>query len=167
MPLDLSLLIDPPYSDKLDARLIELAACKALETEGAKYAAELSIVVTDDDRVADLNRRYRGKDGTTDVLSFAMGQEAVGEGGFVSPPGGKHDLGEVIISYPQAQRQAESLGHRSEDEVMFLTVHGVFHLLGYDHEAPTEAALMREMETRALRSMGIDRSSLSPERSAG
>ena len=164
-PLDLSLLIEPAYRDKLDAVLIEKAVSNALEIEGARYPVEVSVAVTGDDTVADLNRRFRGKQGATDVLSFAMSGGEVGEGGFVSPPGGKQDLGEVIISYPQARRQAENLGHDTRDEIAFLAVHGVFHLLGYDHEAPSEADLMKEMETRALRLMGIDRASLSPERS--
>lgn len=164
-PLDLSVLIEPPYRDKLDAALIEKAVSCALEIEGARYATEVSVVVAGDEAVADLNERFRGKQGTTDVLSFAMSGEEVGEGGFVSPPSGKQDLGEVIISYPQAERQAEGLGHETKDEVAFLTVHGVFHLLGYDHEVASEAELMREMEARALRKMAIDRSSLSPERS--
>ena len=166
-PLDLSLLIDAPYRDKLDASLIEKAVSNALEVEGARYPAEVSVAVTDDDTVADLNRRFRGKGGTTDVLSFTMVGEEVGEGGFVSPPTGKQDLGEVIISYPQASRQAEGLGHETKDEIAFLTVHGVFHLLGYDHEIESEAGLMGELEGRALRMMGIERGSLSPDRNAG
>ena len=166
-PLDLSLLIEPSYRDKLDAALIEKAVSSALEIEGAGYATEVSVVVTGDEQVAELNERFRGKQGTTDVLSFAMSGGEVGEGGFVSPPSGKQDLGEVIISYPQAKRQAEGLGHETRDEIAFLTIHGVFHLLGYDHEVNTEAELMREMETRALGKMGIERSSLSPERQVG
>ncbi len=163
--LDLSLLIEPPYRDKLDEALIEKAVSCALETEGARYATEVAVAVTGDEEVAELNARFRGKEGTTDVLSFAMTGGEVGEGGFVSPPSGKQDLGEVIISYPQAKRQAEGLGHETKDELAFLTIHGVFHLLGYDHEIVSEAELMREMETRALGKMGIERSSLSPERS--
>ncbi len=163
--LDLSLLIEPPYRDKLDAALIEKAVSCALEEEGARYATEVSVAVIGDEAVAELNSRFRGKEGTTDVLSFAMTGVEVGEGGFVSPPSGKQDLGEVIISYPQAQRQAEGLGHETKDEIAFLTIHGVFHLLGYDHEVVSEAELMKEMETRALGKMGIERSSLSPERS--
>ena len=166
-PLELSLLIDAPYRDKLDASLIEKAVSNALEVEGARYPVEVSVAVTDDDTVADLNRRFRGKEGTTDVLSFTMVGEEVGEGGFVSPPSGKQDLGEVIISYPQAYRQAEGLGHQTNDEITFLTVHGVLHLLGYDHEIEPEAELMRELESRALRMMGIERDSLSPDRNAG
>ena len=164
-PLDLSLFIEPLYRDKLDAAWIEKAVSCALEAEGARYAAELSVAVTGDEAVAELNERFRGKQGTTDVLSFAMSGGEVGEGGFVSPPNGKQDLGEVIISYPQAKRQAEGLGHTTKDEIAFLTIHGVFHLLGYDHEIVPEAELMREMESRALGNMGIERSSLSPEKS--
>lgn len=166
-PLELSLLIEPSYRDELDAALIEKAVSCALETEGARYATEVSVAVTGDEAVAELNQRFRGKTGTTDVLSFAMSGGDVGEGGFVSPPSGKQDLGEVIISYPQAKRQAEGLGHDTRDEIAFLTIHGVFHLLGYDHEIGSEAELMKEMETRALGEMGIKRSSLSPERQVG
>lgn len=163
--LDLSLLIEPSYRDKLDAALVEKAVSYALEAEGARYATEVSVVVTGDEAVAELNERFRGKQGTTDVLSFAMSGGEVGEGGFVSPPSGMNDLGEVIISYPQAKRQAEGLGHDTEDEIAFLTIHGVFHLLGYDHEIASEAELMRDLESRALSKMGIERNSLSPEKS--
>lgn len=164
-PFDLSLLIEPSYRDKLDAALIEKAVSCALEVEGVGYAAEVSVAVTGDETVAELNARFRGKHGTTDVLSFSMSGEEVGEGGFVSPPSGKQDLGEVIISYPQAKRQADGLGHDTKDEIAFLAIHGVFHLLGYDHEMVSEAKLMREMETRALGKIGIERSALSPEKS--
>lgn len=87
---------------------------------------ELSILVTDDARMRDLNRDYRQKDKTTDVLSFPANVTAHGdEPGF---------LGDIAISAPTAQLQAREIGHGYAQEIRFLVLHGVLHLLGYDHE---------------------------------
>jgi len=120
-----------------DERLAAVAL-RVLEAEGAD-ACELSIAVTDDETVRALNREYAGEDAVTDVLSFSQreGEE------FVAPPEGVPPLGEVVIAYPQAARQA--LGGVA-GEVERLLVHGVLHLLGYDHAEPEEARRMRERE---------------------
>ena len=128
---------------------------------------ELGILITGDKLVAELNGRYRGRQETTDVLSFSLEDGSLGEGPFVIPPGGKQDLGEVIISYPQAARQALENGHEVKDELAFLTVHGVFHLLGHDHEEVGETELMQELETRALARLDIDRKALFPKQEHG
>lgn len=86
--------------------------------------AELSLVFTDDLEIRDLNRNYRNKDYATDVLSFPQEN-------FI---GGPPLLGDVIISLETAQRQAQSLEHSLEIEVLRLSIHGVLHLLGYEHE---------------------------------
>jgi len=124
-----------------DERLAAVAL-RVLEAEGAD-ACELSITVTDDETVRALNREYAGEDAVTDVLSFSQreGEE------FVAPPEGVPPLGEVVIAYPQALRQAQ--GERTwsaEREIEWLLVHGVLHLLGYDHAEPEEARRMRERE---------------------
>ena len=157
--LELSLLIDPPYRREFRADWFRKIVAHVLDVQGISYPTEVGVLITGDDRVAELNRRYRGMEGTTDVLSFSMDGEPVGEA-FVSPPDGLLNLGDLIISYPQAERQAREQGHPVRDEVAFLTVHGTFHLLGYDHQEPGEAELMEEMETRALARLGIDRADL-------
>jgi probable rRNA maturation factor len=102
--------------------------------------------------VRELNRRYRGIDEPTDVISFALTEEKT-EGDsfpFVTPPDGFLHLGEVIISYPQAVRQAEEQHHGIEEEIALLVVHGTLHLLGYEHDEPVREQEMRAVEKRIL-----------------
>jgi len=93
-------------------------------------------VLTDDEEVRSLNRTYRGKDEPTDVLSFSLRQVAAGETTVdLSSLGEELALGEVYISIPTAMRQAQAGGRTLEEEVAFLAVHGVLHLLGYEDES--------------------------------
>ena len=141
---------------------------------------QLSLLLTDDAAVRALNAQYRGLDETTDVLSFSSEHPGQWEGddddaapppegvpesipglpdsvpdsvfdGFILPPGEPHPLGEVIISYPQAARQADAAGRSIAGELRLLVVHGTLHLLGYDHAEPEETKLMQSLERAALR----------------
>ena len=107
--------------------------------------SEVSVVVTDDDTVRQLNQRFRGVDAATDVLSFRLDTD-----GFVTPPDSRRQLGELIISYPTAARQADEAGHDVEGELAHLVVHGLLHLIGYDHESPSDRRAMREREDALL-----------------
>ena len=131
--------IGEPFAGSLSEERLAAVALRVLEAEGAD-ACELSITVTDDETVRSLNREYAGEDEVTDVLSFSQreGEE------FVSPPEGAPPLGEVVIAYPQAARQATEGGRAATEEVTRLLVHGALHLLGYDHAEPEEARRMRE-----------------------
>ena len=136
-----------PFSESLSEERLAAVARRVLEAERAP-ACELSIAITDDETVRSLNREYAGEDAVTDVLSFSQreGEE------FVAPPEGVPPLGEVVIAYPQALRQAQdrqaqsARGWSIEREIERLLVHGVLHLLGYDHAEPEEARRMRERE---------------------
>ncbi len=124
---------------------------QTLMAESIGSPAELGLVITSDDQVRQLNRLFRGIDGPTDVLSFANMETKAGESaGFIPPPDGLQHLGEVIIAYPQATRQAAENGHSVEREVALLVIHGVLHLLGYDHDTPEQEAEMRARETAIL-----------------
>jgi probable rRNA maturation factor len=121
--------------------------------------AEVGLVVTDDETLRDLNRRYRGLDEPTDVLSFGHepldGLRAEPFDGlrtepFVTPPDGVRRLGEVILSYPTAERQAEEAGRSVQEETAHLVVHGLLHLLGYDHDDPEDERRMRAREEELL-----------------
>ncbi|MFH1097502.1 MAG: rRNA maturation RNase YbeY [Candidatus Desantisbacteria bacterium] len=101
---------------------------RVLKTEGVK-ADEVSIVFCDDAFIHELNKRYRGVDGATDVLSFSLTEGK--EGG--NNPVGIVSLGEIIISVETASRQAEECQHSIERELEVLIIHGVLHLIGYDH----------------------------------
>jgi len=96
-------------------------------------------VIADDAEIARLNRTYFGRTGPTNVISFPLQEGKPGE---VSAP----LLGDVVISADTAARHARVAGIRAEEEILFLLVHGVLHLVGYDHEGP--AAKRREMETK-------------------
>jgi len=85
---------------------------------------DVVVVFAGDAAVRTLNRTYRKKDKTTDVLSFPL--EGLGDGG-------RRHLGDIVISVPQARRQARELGHSLEAELVYLTIHGFIHLLGFDH----------------------------------
>ena len=129
-------------------------------------ACEVSLVVTGDKTVRELNRDYRGLDEATDVLSFSPlhsrhweGETpedrdclgGPGEAGFVYPPGEPSPLGEVVISFPQAQRQALERSEPLDREMALLIVHGVLHLAGHDHAEPAEETAMGAKEQAALK----------------
>lgn len=136
--------IDPPFRQEVSAPWLRRVARLALAAEGVR-AAELSIVITDDEAVRQLNRAYAGEDEATDVLSFSLQ-----EGEAFPSPDGLLRLGEVVISLPTAQRQAEAAGRPLLEEVAHLLVHGILHLLGYDHALPQEEERMRERERAIL-----------------
>jgi probable rRNA maturation factor len=119
-------------------------ASRVLEAEGLS-SAELGVLVTDDETVRRLNAEYAGEDETTDVLAFSLreGEE------FVSPDRVMR-LGEVIISYPTASRQAAEAGRLVDEEIAHLLVHGILHLLGYDHAEAGEERVMRAKEEELL-----------------
>lgn len=103
--------------------------------------AELSLSLVDDATMAEMNERFRGREGPTDVLSFSLveGEHAEHRGAL---------LGDVIVDWEVASRQAATIGHSLDDELLRLVIHGTLHLLGFDHEQPAEARVMeaRELE---------------------
>jgi rRNA maturation RNase YbeY len=123
-------------------------------------AAELSLVLVSDRRMRALNRRYRKKDRPTDVLAFPMNERrSPAPAASVAPKSRLRGvpivlLGDVVISMPTAKRQAAALGHSLRDEIMRLLIHGVLHLLGYDHErSARDAAVMARKEKAVLRAV--------------
>ncbi len=134
----------------------------ALKAAEAPEGSGVSVVFAGDDVVRELNREHRGLDETTDVLAFSFTHEGEYYGepdervpvdempGFTLPPGQMEPLGEVIVSYPQAVRQADAAGRAVREELAALLVHGVLHLLGYDHLEPDDVAVMKGLESRVL-----------------
>jgi probable rRNA maturation factor len=129
---------------------------QVLEVQGASPNAEVSLMITGQKRMRELNRTYRGADRPTDVLAFHMTEAGTEDKSFIAPPDGVLHLGEVIISYPQAALQAEEQQHSVKRELTILLVHGVLHLLGYDHEKPEEERQMREQERFVLSRISYD-----------
>ena len=119
-------------------------------------ALELSLVLTDDDAVRQLNKAYRGKDAPTNVLSFAFG-----DGDEALPPGAAADgmprlLGDIVLARETVLREAAAQAKTPAAHASHLIVHGVLHLLGDDHGADDEAARMERRETEILAALGID-----------
>ncbi len=110
--------------------------------------AEVGITLADDTYLQELNRNYRGIDAPTDVLSFALDEAGEGEPGYEQA--GPELLGDVIISVERAAAQAEEYGHSLRREMAYLAVHGLLHLLGYDHDGPEQGAQMRRTEEEIL-----------------
>ncbi len=128
---------------------IRRAALAALRTEGAPRA-EVSILLTDDEVVWQLNRDYRRQDKPTDVLSFAQRDSVAGAPAPRKRTAQREVLGDVVISVDTAARQAAERGASLADELAHLAVHGVLHLLGYDDETEHGAETMRLRESVAL-----------------
>ncbi len=135
----------------VEATLLAEGVTDSAEAAAEASAAEVSLVIAGQDEVHRLNREYLGEDRPTDVLSFPMlPPHGADDPGFVTPPDGLRHLGEVIVSYPQAVAQAQEHGHAVTREVAFLTIHGVLHLLGYDHAEPAEEKAMHSREAAIL-----------------
>ncbi|MEX2226731.1 MAG: rRNA maturation RNase YbeY [Dehalococcoidia bacterium] len=130
----------------VDAHELERLAHRVLEAEDVVKPSELSIVLAGDAMVQALNREYLGIDAPTDVLSFSQTE---GDG-FARPAEASPHLGDVIISIDTARRQAEEYGLSLQDEVSHLLVHGILHLLGYDHEIADDERNMRVREDAIL-----------------
>ncbi|MDG4655493.1 rRNA maturation RNase YbeY [Ectobacillus antri] len=118
--------------------------------------AEMSVTFVTNERIQELNYEYRGKNQPTDVISFAM--EEMGEGE-LEVMGGEEMrmLGDIVISVPRTKEQAEDYGHSFERELGFLTVHGLLHLLGYDHMTEEEEKVMFDKQKKILHAYGLKR----------
>ncbi len=143
---------DVAYEGETPAERLRQLATAALQRCGAADG-ELSLVIGDDELLQQLNQAYRGIDAPTDVLSFAAREESEGAEPFVTSPEMLNYLGDVIISFPTAQRQAAAAGHSVGEELSLLAVHGVLHLLGYDHASPEEEAAMWQLQAEILASL--------------
>ncbi len=141
---------------------IEAVIRTALEEQGVELPCEISVLLTDDEGIHQINLDMRGVDRPTDVLSFPMfelepGVPPEGED-YLDPESELCPLGDMCISLERAEAQAAEFGHSVEREICYLTVHSVLHLLGYDHldEGPMKAQ-MREREEAILEKLGITR----------
>lgn len=129
---------------------------KTIEIEQLSGDIEVSISFVDKERIRTLNREYRGRDMPTDVLSFALNEQGEGELQ-VHVDDLPNVLGDVIISVDHIYEQAKEYGHSFERELGFLTVHGLLHLLGYDHNDEAEEREMFSKQEDILRAYGLTR----------
>ncbi|MBI5933995.1 MAG: rRNA maturation RNase YbeY [Chloroflexi bacterium] len=133
--------LEPPF----DLDLLEQAALAALTHQSAE--GDLTIVLADDEELQRLNRDFLGIDAPTDVLSFPASE--------TDPETGATYLGDILLSIPRADAQAQAAGHPLVDEARLLVVHGVLHLLGHDHAEPEEKAKMWKAQGEIMDGLGL------------
>ncbi len=133
------------------ARAALAAAEEGVAKEGVTLPgeAEVSLVLADDATLGRLNRQYRGVEGPTNVLSFAVSEGSAPESN------GPLLLGDVVLAYETVRRESEEQGKRFSDHLCHLVVHGVLHLLGYDHGSEAQAGAMERLEIAALAGLGV------------
>ena len=124
--------VAPAYAESVPVERLRAVARAVLRAEGRTDTgpAGLTLVITDDSGIQALNRDFLGYDTPTDVLAFGAQED---DGPFVAAPEAGGYLGDVIVSYPRAVAQAQEHGHSPEQELNLLVVHGILHLLGYNH----------------------------------
>ena len=144
--MEISVLIDEDLGENFEVSWLQSIAQQVLVAQGVSAEAELGLFIATQQRVHQLNQSYLGRDEPTDVLAFSTREEIGADlPPFVQPPDGVLHLGEVIISYPQAVIQAQGHQHSVKKELAILIIHGVLHLLGYEHDKPE---LERQMQAR-------------------
>lgn len=140
--------IDPKFvksSDLPDFTKCVLAVFKQQENP---LQSDVTIAIVDDDRIHQLNLDFRDQDKPTDVLAFPAGH--------VDPDTSHENLGDIIISFPRAVEQAKAARHPVSSELSLLTVHGILHLLGFDHDIPSSEKKMWQVQSNILRTLEIE-----------
>ncbi len=149
---DIDVQVFPAYAGRVSKSWLRMVASQALGSEDRDESSGVSLVIADDETLRGLNLEYRGLDEVTDVLAFSL-EEAGGDhpdGAFPDTPDEASHMGEIVISYPQAKRQAREAKKPLRAELALLVVHGVLHLLGYDHAEPQEERVMWARQDRVL-----------------
>jgi probable rRNA maturation factor len=138
------------FNGKTEHKKLIKQACEAvLLHENFNGNAEVSVLLTNSEEVRALNFEFRGKDKTTDVLSFPLNE--------INPENNHIMLGDIVINAELARERAAEYGHSEEREIAFLTIHSMLHLLGYEHENDeTSEKIMREKQTKILNDLGLE-----------
>jgi len=143
----LELDVASQFAADVDSDFLRDVLDRALSTQGVTGPVEVSVVICDDAEIQTLNLEYRGMDYPTDVLSFS---QIEGEDDFPHAPDEVRPLGDIVISYDRVRAQAVEYGHSEKRELAYLAVHGLLHVLGFDHESEAERLEMRGAEEAAL-----------------
>lgn len=138
---------EPPSCDWLQ-EIVQ----RTLSAANIEQSCEVSVLLTEDERMRELNREYRGKDKPTDVLSFAFEEDDTVK----LPPGVPRMLGDVVLSLETVKRQAEENSRTYPQETAWALCHGVLHLVGFDHQDDEQEAQMRAMEKHVLETLGSE-----------
>lgn len=141
-------------AEKIANDILPLAYKAAIKPDILKSRkAEVSLLLTGDDHIHELNREYRGKDKPTNVLSFAS---LDGDDGASFPQGPEIHIGDIVIAYDTVAREAVDLAIPFRNHYIHLLIHGMLHLLGYDHMEESEAESMESLEIQILNGLGIE-----------
>lgn len=143
-----SISVESPQRGRLSQRWVRHVVRAALSQEGAAPNGRVEVLLAGDRTVKHLNVTYLGDDHVTDVLSFPSGES-------FPRPGPWREVGQIVLSLPQTERQARRARRPLGDEAAHLLAHGVLHLLGYDHAQPPDAAVMRSREEAVLRLLAV------------
>jgi len=149
MPVLVDVQVAPQYEALVDPAVLRQAVEATLRHQGFQDEGEVTLVITDDEEVRALNFEFRDLDVPTDVLAFPGTLDE----NFVTPEGYSGYLGDVVISYPQAEEQARLAGHPVERELQLLTIHGVLHLMGLDDADEAGWRRMNEAQEEILASL--------------
>lgn len=143
--------VEEVYLERVSLSALQEAALAVLAHQGCEDPVELAVVISGDETLHELNLRHRDVDRPTDVLAFPHETR----GPFVNAPGFPRYLGDVVISFPQAARQADQAGHALTGELQLLVVHGVLHLLGHDDQSEPERALMWAAQAEIIQRLDV------------
>ncbi|NOQ67855.1 rRNA maturation RNase YbeY [Patescibacteria group bacterium] len=146
----MSLLIKNFTRQKLDQKYLNKVTEETLKIAEFKKPTEISLVISGEERIRSLNKKYRNINKITDVLSFGNEEAENRSAKFISPPDRIIYLGEIFICYPQARKQAIQKKHSVKKELAILLIHGILHLLGYDHEKDYKNSEMKILEEKVL-----------------
>lgn len=143
-------------SPKMETIIKEITS-GAMEKEGYTTVGEVTIVLVDDQMIQELNRDYRGIDSPTDVLAFSYIEDNPDEPDHAVPAEELDSLGDIIVSMEQVHKQAKEYGHSAERELGFLVAHGIYHLMGYDHQTPEDETIMEAKVEAMLNFLNLPR----------
>lgn len=144
----ISVNVAPEFKDLVCTSSIKKAGQAALIFKSdTQQTVDLTIAIVDDKTIQELNNKYRSQDTTTDVLSFALSEPV--------PENDNIYLGDIVISYESAQDHANSSHHTAEEELQLLVIHGILHLLGYDHETNEDKQAMWRVKAEIIISLGL------------
>jgi probable rRNA maturation factor len=142
----MNIQVDDAFENRVDPAQLQRTAQVSLDQQEIKGPVDLSIVISSDGELQRLNQEFLGINAPTDVLSFPSDE--------ADPSTGERYLGDIIISYPRAEDQARQAGHSTQSEIELLIVHGVLHLLGYDHATDEERKQMWAIQANILTILG-------------
>jgi probable rRNA maturation factor len=138
--------INPQYKTRVDKVLLKKAARAVLNVIPNAYPVDLTIVVGSDENILQLNQEYRHVTAPTDVLAFPSKE--------IDPVSNHIYIGDIIISYPRVVEQSGAAGHSEQSEVQLLVIHGILHLLNFDHDTPENKSQMWKIQSEVLNKLG-------------